>query len=267
MASDVTPTEVWALIKEIGERQKATEERLNQSIALTDRRYAEDRESMAEFRESMGEFRQSLAELRDSMARGQAEFRESMAQFRESMAQFRESMAQSRAEADRRHAEADRRHAETERSMDRAYERLSRRLGDLGDRIGEFAEALIIPAVETLMQSRGHEVYGVGRWFKRRFDGRVGEFDYLLVNAEQVVAVEVKSRLTSTDVDEHLQRLKDFKNYFPEYADRAIVGAVAGMVVDDEAAKHAYRKGLYVLEPCGEAVRIRNDGDFKPRIW
>ncbi len=250
MASDAaTPAEIWALLREIGEKQTATEERLNQSVAVADRWYAA--------------FSASLADLRETIERDRAEFREAMAQSRAEADRRQAEADRRQAEADRRQAEADRRHAETERALGR----MARKIGDLGDRIGEFAEALIIPAIEGLLQSQGYEVHGVGRWFKRRFDGRVGEFDYLLVNAMHVVAVEVKSRLTSTDVDEHLQRLRDFKNYFPEYADRSIVGAVAGMVVDDEAAKHAYRKGLYVLEPCGEAVRIRNDGDFKPRIW
>ncbi len=45
------------------------------------------------------------------------------------------------------------------------------------------------------------------------------------------------------------------------------MGAVAGMVVQDEAAKYAYRRGLFVLAQSGDSVLIRNDNKFVPKQW
>ena len=45
------------------------------------------------------------------------------------------------------------------------------------------------------------------------------------------------------------------------------MGAVAGMVVPDDAARFAYRQGLFVLAQSGESVTIRNDANFQPGVW
>ena len=66
---------------------------------------------------------------------------------------------------------------------------------------------------------------------------------------------------------EHTERLKMFKQFFPEYADKKVVGAVAGIVIDEGVDKFAYREGLFLIGQSGESVKIINDKKFKPKIW
>jgi hypothetical protein len=35
----------------------------------------------------------------------------------------------------------------------------------------------------------------------------------------------------------------------------------------DEVARHAYRRGLFVLAQSGENVVILNDAQFQPQVW
>jgi hypothetical protein len=42
---------------------------------------------------------------------------------------------------------------------------------------------------------------------------------------------------------------------------------VAGIVIQEDADKYAYKKGLYVLKQKGEIVEIANDDKFVPREW
>lgn len=79
--------------------------------------------------------------------------------------------------------------------------------------------------------------------------------------------IEVKSTLSVDDVNEHLQSLSEFKFFFPEYADRKVVGAVAGIVIDKGAGGCAYQSGLFVVGHSGETVKILNDEKFVPRTW
>jgi hypothetical protein len=46
-----------------------------------------------------------------------------------------------------------------------------------------------------------------------------------------------------------------------------VYGAVAGMIVEDEADKYAYKKGLFVLRQKGNIVEIVNDNKFQPKVW
>jgi hypothetical protein len=89
----------------------------------------------------------------------------------------------------------------------------------------------------------------------------------LVVNTTEAVLVEVKSKLTQADVDEHLERLGKFKQLMPRYDDVQAMGAVAGMVVPPDVARYAYRRGLFVLAQSGDSVVILNDDQFEPHRW
>lgn len=144
---------------------------------------------------------------------------------------------------------------------------LNEQLGKLGNRLGEFVEGLVKPAVVRLFQARGiavHELYAdveVDR-------GEEGiQIDLLAVNDAEAVLVEVKSKLTLADVNEHLERLGKFKTLLPRYADVRALGAVAAMIVPQDVARYAYRQGLFVLAQSGDSVIILNDARFQPKAW
>ncbi|RMI25840.1 MAG: hypothetical protein D6681_01190, partial [Calditrichaeota bacterium] len=69
------------------------------------------------------------------------------------------------------------------------------------------------------------------------------------------------------DVNTHIDRLGELKEFFPEYAHLKLMGAVAAIVFHEEADRYAYKKGLFVLAQRGDAMVIINDEKFEPRIW
>ena len=93
------------------------------------------------------------------------------------------------------------------------------------------------------------------------------EIDVLVVNDEYAIAISVKSTLSVDDVDSHIECLANFREFFPYLADKKLLGAVAGIVIDEGAGKYAYRKGLFVIAQSGETVNILNDEKFKPKEW
>lgn len=133
--------------------------------------------------------------------------------------------------------------------------------------MGPFVEGLLVPATERLFQQRGIPVDKVSQRVKARKNGRGVEIDILAINQGYVVLIEVKSTLSVDDVNAHLQNLSDFKFFFPEYADRKVVGAVAGIVIDEGAGRYAYKSELFVIGQSGETVKILNDEKFVPRTW
>lgn len=179
-------------------------------------------------------------------------------------------LAESQKETDRKSQETDRQIQETEllvQETSRQIAAVSKKIGDLGNRLGEFVEGMVRPALVRLFQARGiavHEVYpdvSVDR-------GNEGlQIDLLVLNDDDAVAVEVKSKLSQADVDEHLERLSKLKRLMPRYRELRLLGAVAAMVVPPPVARYAYRKGLFVLAQSGETVRILNDERFQPRTW
>ncbi|MBF0152869.1 MAG: hypothetical protein HQL64_03910, partial [Magnetococcales bacterium] len=79
--------------------------------------------------------------------------------------------------------------------------------------------------------------------------------------------VEVKSKLRSEDVRDHLARLAEFKEFFPEYADRRVMGAVASIVMEGGVDRYAMSVGLWVIVQSGDSMRLANDAAFVPQTW
>ena len=166
--------------------------------------------------------------------------------------------------------ETDRKMQETAAQMkdtDRKVKEMTASIGRLGNRLGEFVEEMVRPAAVRLFQQRGIAVHQV---FPRAYaerDGDAMEIDLLVVNGTDAILIEAKSALGVQDVNDHLDRLGRFKKLFPQYRDFQAMGAVAAMVVSDDAARYAYRKGLFVLGQSGDTVTIRNDAAFQPAVW
>jgi hypothetical protein len=173
-------------------------------------------------------------------------------------------------ETDRRMQETDRRMQETDRRMqetDHAIKKMNGAIGRLGNRLGEFVEEMVRPAAVRLFRERGIDVHQVfSRVYVER-DGEEMEIDLLAVNDTDAVLIEVKSELKTDDIHEHLERLAQFKKMCPQYAGLRTMGAVAAMVAPDNAARFAYRKGLFVLGQNGDGVVIRNNPAFRPTVW
>ena len=163
--------------------------------------------------------------------------------------------------------ESDRRFRETERLIKEQNKRVDEQLGKLGNRLGEFVEWQVRPAAVRLFQERGIDVTELSSDLSVQKGDEGLEIDLLVVNGSEAIAIEVKSKLTQGDVDEHLERLDKFKRLLPRYQSLKILGAVAAMVTPKEVANYAYRQGLFVIAQSGDNLVILNDQKFKPKAW
>ncbi len=149
----------------------------------------------------------------------------------------------------------------------RQVEKATKAVDALTSKWGRFVEGLLIPAVERLFQQRGIPVEKVSPRVKAHKNGRTMEIDIMAINEGYVVLIEAKSTLSVADVEEHQQNLSAFKFFYPEYADRKVIGAVAGIVIDEGADRYAYQAGLFAIGQSGETVKILNDEKFVPSTW
>jgi hypothetical protein len=186
-----------------------------------------------------------------------------LAQSQQELNQSQQELSQAQKELSQAQKETDKQIKETDKQINR----VSRQIGELGNRLGEFVEWQVRPAVVRLFQERGIDVHEFHPGISVKRDNEGLEVDLLVVNDRDAILVEVKSKLTQRDVDEHLQRLAKFKRLMPRFRDVKALGAVAAMVVPDEVASYAYRQGLFVLVQSGENVVILNDAEFTPQVW
>ena len=186
-----------------------------------------------------------------------------LAQSQQELSQSQQELSQSQQELSQAQQEL----SQAQKETDKQINRVSQQIGELGNRLGEFVEWQVRPAVVRLFQERGIDVHEFHPGISVKRDNEGLEIDLLVVNDTDAILVEVKSKLTQRDVDEHLQRLAKFKRLMPRFRDVKALGAVAAMIVPNEVASYGCRQGLFVLVQSGENVIILNDAEFTPRVW
>jgi hypothetical protein len=217
--------------------------------------------AMMENREQMKELRESQRESQKETDRLIKELRESQRETRESQKELRESQKAT----DRQMKETDRRMQETDKRM----QETDKRLGKLGNRFGEVVEYMIAPNL-------CEKFTDFGLVFPKANSGtRVSDYvnnihfevDVMLENGDKALLVEVKTKLLTEHIKEHIKRLEKMRNYADLHGDkRMFLGAVAGVVVTANVKEYALKQGLFLIEPSGESFNI-TPPQGKPKEW
>jgi hypothetical protein len=150
--------------------------------------------------------------------------------------------------------------------------KVNKMVGKLTNGWGKFVEGLVTPSIPVIFKKLGVDIFSLSQRTKRYKDGKELKIDILCLGKgkdgkDVVIVSEVKSELSSQDINEFLKDLSEFKNFFSEYKDRKVIGVVAGMRCDGGVERYAERAGLYILVPSGEVMKLLNKEDFEPRVW
>ena len=156
---------------------------------------------------------------------------------------------------------------EVQKETAREIKAVNTSIGRLSNRLGEFVEEAVRPSAVRLFRERGIDVHEVHQNVTSDREGSAFEIDLLVVNNQDVVAIECKSNLSIDDVNEHLERLEKIKRFLPDHVNKRISGAVSGMVIPANVATYAIKKGLYVIGQNGEHLELRNEKSFTAKTW
>ena len=93
------------------------------------------------------------------------------------------------------------------------------------------------------------------------------EYDIVAADGDAVLVIEVKNKLQKRMVDRFINKaLPKFKEAFPQYRDRRLLGGIGALVVKDDAGRYAEKAGLYVLTQTSEGgVAIANRKKFRAK--
>jgi hypothetical protein len=184
-------------------------------------------------------------------------FEKVWAMFQETDRKIKE-VAELQKETDRQFKETDRKFKETDRIV-----------GKLGNRFGQLVEHLVAPNIKEKFNERGFCFTKTGMDIEISDPGNPeadAEVDILLENGDIVVAVEVKSKPTVDDVNDHVQRMEILRRYADKKQDkRRYQGAIAGAVMSEAVRRYILKKGFYVIEQTGDTVHINVPQGFKAR--
>jgi hypothetical protein len=78
--------------------------------------------------------------------------------------------------------------------------------------------------------------------------------------------VEAKSHFESDDMEYFFSWFLDFFEFFDIYKDYEVMGIVASPRFGNGVDKYAQKRGLWVLVPSGEVMKVINPKGFKPKV-
>jgi hypothetical protein len=152
---------------------------------------------------------------------------------------------------------------------ERQIREMNRQWGELSNKLGTLVEDLVAPSLPRIIQETlGREVLDLSiRRKKRLADGRVQEFDAVVVTDDLIGLNSTKSTLRSTDVDKFVEEIAAFREFFPEYRDRPVVGLLASLMVDPSVLNYAEKTGFLVLATGDGLMEVQNHPGFEPKYW
>jgi hypothetical protein len=165
-----------------------------------------------------------------------------MREFKDEMQEFKDEMKGFKTEA-----EKDRRD-------------MNRKWGELANKMGTLVEDIVAPNLPRIAKELlgcGEAEY-VGERVRKKCGDRNAEYDFLVVCPNDILINETKSNLNSRDVDDILETLDGFPDFFPEYKNRRIIGVLASIHVDESLVRYAGSKGVLVMAMGDETMEILN---------
>ena len=130
---------------------------------------------------------------------------------------------------------------------------------------GHIVEGLASSAVDKIFKDAGLDLLHYGKNIKPKLpeDNSKMEVDVLLGNETFVVPVEVKADFTKRKVKRFVRQMAMYRTFFPEYADKEVVAAVAAINYEGGADQLAHEEGLLVIRVSSDNIFSLDPFDVK----
>jgi len=144
---------------------------------------------------------------------------------------------------------------------------LGKQIGGLGNKFGSFTEGMAFPSMKKILREHfGMSAIVTNLWSKH--NGRSLELDVLAYsNGSHKIAyiVEVKSHLKEEGLQQMLDILRDFPEFFTDHADKQLYGILAAVNVPDNLRIKVLKSGIYLANIRDEHFELQVPEDFQAR--
>lgn len=204
-----------------------------------------------------------ISDLETALARFMEQSSVILAAIHEDIAEIRASNART----DRRlleiqqQAEKDRQQAEKDRKD------FNKRLAGLSDSMGTLIEDMVAPCGFQLARSifGTEEAETCAIRIRRKHPIRRGEsmeLDLVAVGPTKLLAIEVKRRPNAEKIAEYREKLARVPEFFPEWANKTVIAAVASVYWEASAIAFLNRQKVYGIALGDEVMEVVNLGQF-----
>ena len=169
-------------------------------------------------------------------------------------------------ETDRQLKETDHQLKETDRRLSKQLRELGKQIGGLGQKFGSFTEGLALPSMEKILRQRFRMTHVAPRVRvkKGRKNLELDVLAYSNTDVNKVFVVEVKSHLREEGLEQILQVLRVFFDFFPEHKDKTLHGILATVDAPENLLRKVREAGIYTAQIRDDNFLLTVPKSFKP---
>ena len=159
--------------------------------------------------------------------------------------------------------------AHSTKETDRHLRELGKQLGGLGEKFGSFTEGMAYPSMKKILTEDFHMSF-VAPSVLRRQNGRSLELDVLAYSnsgVSEAYVVEVKSHLRPESIEQIKATLRQFREFFPEHADKKVYGILAVVYIPEGLREKVLQEGIYLARIHDGQFELEVPRNFEPRAF
>jgi len=247
--------------EKFAKEMKERDERFDREMKERDEKFDEEmKERDEKFAREMKERDEKFAkEMKERDERFDREMKERDEKFDEEMKERDEKFAREMKDRDEKFAK------EMKEFRDETNTAIRRISVEFLGATGHIVEGLASSAVDKIFKDAGLDLLHYGKNIKPKLPGDNSkmEVDVLLGNETFVVPVEVKADFTKRKVKRFVRQMAMYRTFFPEYADKEVVAAVAAINYEGGADQLAHEEGLLVIRVSSDDIFSLDPFDVK----
>ena len=147
---------------------------------------------------------------------------------------------------------------ESKNEFDRRAKKLDEQIGGISNSQGMFAEDFFFNSLDNSDKKLFGEQFDSchNHKFHDKKKHKKGQFDVVLVNGKTMALIEVKFKARKKNIHELIDKVADFKEYFPLYQSHQLYLGIAAMTFEDDVEKESLEHGIAIFKQIGETVEI-----------
>jgi DNA repair exonuclease SbcCD ATPase subunit len=231
------------------------------------------KDEMLEFKDEMLEFKDEMKGFKDNVEKAIIELKETTSELKNTTVQLSREMSDSKAELDRvlaqtrkemsdSKAELDRVLAQTRKEMSDSKAELNKKWGDLANKLGTVVEDIVAPNIPTIAK-KYFKVEQIQRlmvnlYIESESLKKGKEFDLILVAKGLVILNETKTTVRQNYLEDFIQSLPEFFEFFPELKGRKLIPIFSSMSFTQQQLAYLTKHKIYAMSMSGDTMELLN---------
>ena len=231
------------------------------------------KDEMKAFKDEMLEFKDEMKGFKDNVEKAIIELKETTSELKNTTVQLSREMSESKAELERVVAQTRKEMSESKAELERVVEQtrkemseskaeLNKKWGDLANKLGTVVEDIVAPNIPTIAK-KYFKVEQIQRlmvnlYIESESLKKGKEFDLILVAKGLVILNETKTTVRQNYLEDFIQSLPEFFEFFPELKGRKLIPIFSSMSFTPPQLAYLTKHKIYAMSMSGDTMELLN---------